>query len=117
MMGTAVLRGDSAFGYFQIPSSAELVASEEVKKFVIRLTGEGDLAVQITDPSELERDLVWGPEPHTASSYGRPGDEWGMGLLLDTAGCWSIKTFRDAKPFADFWLQVADPPRSLLGAR
>jgi len=38
--------------------------------------------------------LSFGPEPHTGSSFARPGDEWGTGFVLDAPGCWELEVQR-----------------------
>jgi hypothetical protein len=50
--------------------------------------------------------LVFGPERHSASSYHRPGDEWGTGFRFETAGCWHIHLAR-TDTSGDVWLEVA----------
>jgi hypothetical protein len=49
--------------------------------------------------------LIFGPEAHLASSYHRPGDEWGTGFEFDASGCWHIHLARrDAS--GDVWFTV-----------
>jgi len=54
-------------------------------KIVWRMTGSGPLHVAFDAPDGTTRPLVFGPEPHDASSYRRPGDEWGAGHARCTA--------------------------------
>jgi hypothetical protein len=70
------------------------------------MTGRGDLAVSFTSPDGRPRPLVFGPEPHGASSYARPGDEWGTGFQFDQPGCWRIHLQRSTGS-GDVWLTVA----------
>lgn len=66
---------------------------EEVK-IVVRITGEGDLAVTAVRPDGAEAPLDWGPEPHSSSTFRQPGDEWGFGVTFDAPGCWTIELDR-----------------------
>ena len=70
------------------------------------MTGTGALRVVLTAPDGRRQPLVFGPEPHTRSSYHRPGAEWGTGLRFGVAGCWHIHLSRDDTS-GDVWLHVA----------
>jgi len=74
-------------------------------KIVWRMTGRGPLQVAFIAPTGRARPLVFGPEAHSASSYHRPGDEWGTGFRFVTRGCWHIHLARD-NASADVWLNV-----------
>jgi hypothetical protein len=74
-------------------------------KVVWRMTGTGPLHVTLDAPDGTRRPLVFGPEPHTASSYHRPGDEWGTGFRFEAAGCWHIH-FARTDTSGDVWLQI-----------
>jgi hypothetical protein len=74
-------------------------------KIVWRMTGQGDLTVTSTSPTGAAGVLTFGPEPHTGSSYNRPGDEWGTGFLFDEPGCWQIHLQRTVGS-ADVWIDV-----------
>jgi hypothetical protein len=74
-------------------------------KIVWRMTGTGPLHVTFTAPTGYAQPLVFGPEAHSASSYHRPGDEWGTGFRFATPGCWHIHLGRDDTS-ADVWLNV-----------
>ncbi len=39
--------------------------------------------------------LNWGPEAHSSSTWNRPGQEFGTGLLFPSAGCWKIHVTLD----------------------
>ena len=80
-------------------------AGDELK-IVWRMTGTGPLRVTVAAPDGTPRSLVFGPEPHGASSFDRPGDEWGTGIRFDTAGCWRIHLAR-SDTSGDAWLDVA----------
>jgi hypothetical protein len=79
-------------------------AGEELK-IVWRMTGRGSLHVVFTAPDGRRRPLVFGPEPHPASSYERPGDEWGAGFRFVMTGCWHMH-FARTDAAADVWLDV-----------
>lgn len=102
IIGTPIAEDASASGlFFEGEKAGE-------RKFVVRVTGQGDLATEFTSPAGEPAELAWGPEPHTgsSSSYDRPGDEWGMGLNLDEPGCWELALSRDGEPTATFWFDV-----------
>ncbi len=80
--------------------------SGESVKFVLRMTGSGDLEAQLRSPAGVIREITWGPETHTSSTYDRPGDEWGMGLSADSPGCWELELRRTDVGAASFWFQV-----------
>jgi hypothetical protein len=63
-------------------------------KIVWRVTGRGPLHVVFRDPSGRRHSLTFGPEEHSASSFQRPGREWGTGYTFDAAGCWTIQVKR-----------------------
>jgi len=100
--------GVTAFGLLETADPRELVASDAVHKLVVRMTGSGDLSVQIVRPDRSTRDLHWGPEPHASSNFDRPGDEWGLGFALDEPGCWEIRLTREGGDSASFWFAVDD---------
>jgi hypothetical protein len=75
-------------------------------KIVWRMTGTGPLTVVLTAPDGRRRPLVFGPEPHGASNYHRPGDEWGTGFRFSTGGCWHVHLTRHDTA-GDVWLNVA----------
>ncbi len=79
----------------------------ESVKFVLRMTGRGDLAAVWRSSTGLERRIDWGPEPHTlGSNYNRPGDEWGIGFSVDSPGCWELVLTRADQGGASFFFQV-----------
>ena len=74
-------------------------------KIVWRMTGNGPLKVVLTAPNGVNQPLVFGPEAHDASTYDRPGDEWGTGFHFTMRGCWHIRMTR-ADNTGDVWLDV-----------
>ncbi|MFD0817823.1 hypothetical protein ACFQ0D_05715, partial [Micromonospora zhanjiangensis] len=68
-------------------------AGREVK-IVLRMTGDGDLAVLATGPDGRQVRPQWGPDKHGGSTWTRPGDEWGTGWTFPLAGCWVIRAAR-----------------------
>jgi hypothetical protein len=78
------------FGLFFSPRA---VAGQPIK-VVWRMTGDGDLAMRATGPGGRKLRPAWGSEAHSASSYHRPGDEWGTGWTFPSAGCWTIEATR-----------------------
>jgi hypothetical protein len=95
----------SAWGLALGPGHAPPRAGEELK-IVWRVTGAGPLRVVFSGPDGKRRPLVFGPERHSgASTYRRPGDEWGTGFRFASTGCWHIHLARDTIA-GDVWLDV-----------
>jgi hypothetical protein len=80
-------------------------AGDELK-IVWRMTGNGPLRVTFRAPDESITPLEFGPEPHAASSFDHPGDEWGTGFRFTSPGCWHIHLAR-TDTSGDVWLDVA----------
>jgi hypothetical protein len=74
-------------------------------KIVWRMTGHGPLHISFVAPDGHQQPLVFGPEAHSASSYRRPGDEWGTGFRFVSHGCWHIH-FTRTDSSADVWLDI-----------
>jgi hypothetical protein len=104
VIGTAM-----AYGQLQVADPTELTVGESIK-FVLRMTGAGSLSANLTSPDGTTRPLDWGPEPHAASNYDRPGDEWGMGFSFDAPGCWALNLNRDGGDRATFWMTAQGAP-------
>ena len=62
------------------PTEPLPIRSGDELKIVWRMTGVGDLSVSYESPDGSPATLTFGPEPHSGSSYDRPGDEWGTGF-------------------------------------
>ncbi|MEV0156936.1 hypothetical protein AB0H57_24845 [Micromonospora sp. NPDC050686] len=88
------------------PRTPVLSPGTEVK-VAWRMTGSGDFAISAAGPDGTVLAPVWGPESHGASSWERPGDEWGTGWTFPTAGCWTITARRGADSAA-LVVRVAD---------
>ncbi|WP_375407186.1 hypothetical protein [uncultured Amnibacterium sp.] len=106
IMATPNEAGASAYAQFQGASPRSLRADRSTVKEVLRVTGSGDLTLELTGPDGKGRHLDWGPEPHTTSNYNRPGDEWGIGTSFDRSGCWSLSAIRGGAVIATYWLDV-----------
>ena len=63
-------------------------------KTIWRLDGPGISAAapafSLVGPASETAHLDWGPAFHDSSSWTRPGNEYGTGLLFPTAGCWDV---------------------------
>ncbi|WP_419818174.1 hypothetical protein [Glaciibacter flavus] len=99
--------GSTLYGLI-MASTVPLAASDDTAKFVWRMTGDGAVTVRVTDPAGHEKTPAWGPERHGGSSYHRPGDEWGTGIVLSQPGCWTVHLHRSTGD-ADVWLDVLPP--------
>ena len=99
--------GSTLYGLI-MASTVPLAASDDTAKFVWRMTGDGAVTVRVTDPAGHEKTPAWGPERHGGSTYHRPGDEWGTGIVLSEPGCWTVHLHRSTGD-ADVWLDVLPP--------
>lgn len=106
VQGTPLQPGATAFADFQGTPPQSLRADGHVVKIVIRVGGAGPLRLRLTDPAGRPRQLAWGPDAHATSNYGRPGDEWGLGVSFNTDGCWRLLAERSGVPTAGYWLRV-----------
>ncbi len=65
-------------------------------KTLWRMSGSGELTIRATGPRGQNLQPDWGPEAHLGSTWKRPGDEWGAGWIIPSAGVWT------------FWAERAD---------
>lgn len=74
---------------------------------VFRLAGMGDFDVLARHEDGTEIMPNWGPNDHgtDGSSYGRPGNEWGLAFTFPIEGCWNIHFTRGVDS-ADVWVRV-----------
>ena len=73
-------------------------------KIALRMTGSGPLRVRAIGPTGRQLRPIW-IEVHSGSNWNRPGDEWGTGWRLPTAGCWHLHATRTHLA-GDVWLTV-----------
>lgn len=62
-------------------------------KTVWRLDGPhvlGTRTFTLSGPTHQPGRLNWGPEFHGGSTWRRPGQEFGTGLVFPVAGCWKV---------------------------
>jgi hypothetical protein len=67
-------------------------------KTVWRLDGPHVLGTPrfiLSGPADQVGRLNWGPALHNASSWTRPGQEFGTGLLFPSGGCWKVHVTLD----------------------
>lgn len=95
----------SVYGLLFLTHSPPIRNGEELK-IVWRMTGNGDLSVTSTSPSNRPGVLTFGPELHSSSNFNRPGEEWGTGFKFDEAGCWHIHLQRTVGA-GDVWIDIA----------
>jgi hypothetical protein len=69
------------------------IAGQEIK-VAWRMTGTGDFTMTATGPDGTKVNPSWGPEPHSGSTFQRPGDEWGTGWVFPSPGCWTLDARR-----------------------
>lgn len=99
--------GESLYGL--IIADIPLTASNTTTKFVWRMTGSGELTVAVKRPDGSNGHIVWGPSAHDDSTYNRPGEEWGTGIILDAPGCWEFVLHHGAAE-ASVYLQLPPEP-------
>ncbi len=102
-VGTALQEGESASAL--IFANLPLNVGDEATKIVARVTGDGDFSIGIDDPRAEARETAWGPEYHGNSSFGS-GEEWGMGVVFDEPGCWTLTFSRGAAAIANLSIPV-----------
>jgi hypothetical protein len=105
LQGTPYEPGTSLYGLVFVSADKALPVGVDIK-VAWRMTGKGDLNVQLIDPDGRPKTLSWGPEAHGTSTYHRPGDEWGTGFELDQPGCWEIRFSSDAS-HGSVWVDAA----------
>lgn len=62
-------------------------------KTIWRLSGPGIASLPtftLIGPAGAAGRLDWGPSAHLGSTWNRPGDEYGTGLLFPVPGCWDV---------------------------
>jgi len=62
-------------------------------KTIWRLDGPGTAYLPtfgLIGPANARGRLNWGPAYHLSSTWNRPGDEYGTGLLFPVPGCWDV---------------------------
>ena len=75
------------------------------RKIIWRMGGSGDLSLVAVAPNGSRLTPDW-LEPHTgASSWTRPGNEWGSGFTFTRSGCWNIHATRQGAS-GDVWVVV-----------
>jgi hypothetical protein len=72
-------------------------------KIIWRIEGSGEARFTAIDPNG--RVLPLSATPHRASTWVRPGGEWGSLVALSTPGCWQIHVERGTNA-ADLWILV-----------
>jgi WD40-like Beta Propeller Repeat len=77
-------------------------------KIVWRIRGSGRVSLAVHDPHGKPIPLTFGPERHPASTWNRPGDEFGSGFLPNVPGRWSV-TIRRRNVQATLYLVVDSP--------
>jgi hypothetical protein len=75
-------------------------------KIVWRMTGEGPLKVTAAREDGTPARIAWGPEEHGGSTWKRPGQEWGTGIVFPEPGCWQVRLTR-THGTGHVWLAVA----------
>ncbi|WP_203700138.1 hypothetical protein [Asanoa iriomotensis] len=93
--------------FFPTEGQTAPVMSGKETKIVWKIGGSGDFTVSATGPDATPATLVWGPTGHGASSWERPGTEYGTGFLFPKAGCWTFTAQRASGEQGELRLTVA----------
>ena len=94
------------WGLLESDSGVPPLTGTEVK-IVWRMTGSGNFTIVAVGPYGMKLPPSQGPDEHPASSWSRPGDEWGTVFTFPVAGCWDLHATRD-NAFGDVWLEIVD---------
>jgi hypothetical protein len=85
------------------------VAGQEVK-IAWRMTGVGPLRLSATNLDTRQTVVpLRGAEPHTSSTWRRPGDEWGSVWVFPDRGCWRLTAARSIGS-GSITVTVTQPP-------
>ena len=85
------------------------VAAQQVK-IAWHMTGTGSLRLSASNLDTGRVVAPWnGPEPHSSSSWHRPGDEWGTVWVFPSGGCWRITAAR-SNTSGSITVTVIGPP-------
>jgi hypothetical protein len=90
--GRASPAGASLWGLV-FAKSLPLRAGADALKIVWRMTGTGDLHVVADGPNGAQVKPTW-LEYHGGSTWVRPGQEWGTGIVFSEPGCWQVHLWR-----------------------
>jgi len=83
----------------------------EQLKIVWRMRGTGGpFTVSASQDNGSPVSPTWGPELHGGSTWERPGDEWGTGFVLPTAGCWRLTASLGSGTRGEIRLEVLPAP-------
>ncbi|MDG4821082.1 hypothetical protein O7635_04335 [Asanoa sp. WMMD1127] len=93
--------------FFPRPGQTAPVVAGEETKIVWKIGGTGDFTIAATGPDGATAELVWGPTGHGASTWERPGTEYGTGFLFPRAGCWTVTAERTSGERGELFLTVA----------
>lgn len=82
----------------------EGIVGKEVK-IVFRMTSGVPRTFYAVAPDGAKTSPLWGPTPHTASNWTRPGSEWGAGFVFSVPGCWRVHAGK-LPVQGDLWISV-----------
>jgi hypothetical protein len=105
--------GTSAGAQYWALSAAQPVSDEatlsdvvgKTTKIIFKMTSGVPRVFYAVAPDGSRVEPAWGPSPHLASNWDRPGAEWGAGFVFAAPGCWEIHA--GAPPaVGDIWISV-----------
>jgi hypothetical protein len=85
-------------------ASLDGLVGKEIK-IVFKLIAGQPSSFYAVSPAGARTAPTFGPTPHGASSWTRPGAEWGAGFVFGRAGCWRIHAGRGTTS-GDIFLDV-----------
>lgn len=108
VLGTPLEEGVTASGLFFADTAAAQSPSEALeRKFVVQISGNGELGAELVNPSGDTAELAQVPELEAADgSLQADVEEWAMRLKFDEPGCWNLTLTRDETPTAAFWFEI-----------
>jgi hypothetical protein len=90
-------------GLWALVGTLDVVAGRQTK-IILKLGGSGDPTFVALAPDRT-RVMPDEMQPHAASTWLRPGDEWGSGWTFPQPGCWDLHAERGGVA-SDLWLVV-----------
>ena len=78
-------------------------------EIVVKMTGSGPFHILAVGPGEQIVKHGW-TELHGGSNWKRPGDAWGTGWKLPSAGCRRLHATR-RNAGGNIWLEIVPAPR------
>ncbi|SCF14162.1 hypothetical protein [Micromonospora mirobrigensis] len=90
--GGELVGNPGVFWALLFPAEERLRPGRQLK-IALKMTGSGALNLRAVGPGDATVEPE-GFDPHGASTWARPGDEWGSYWVFPAPGCWTIHAER-----------------------